>query len=181
MRALAPRDDRRGDAGGASTFCDPFEVEQDIVGGLKARVRILCQAHADQKVEGRWRERLELADRRRIVFQDGAEQARLAPAVKGFATGDDFVEQRPEGKDICSRVGVAAFELLGGHVLERAENSPACRERRVAVAVAVISPPDTLVAAPSFARPKSSSLAVGRLRSCFPARETHCRASGRDG
>ena len=99
------------------------------MGGLKTCVRVLCQAHADQKVEGRGGERLELADRRRIVFQDSAKQARLAPAVKGFATRDDFVDQRPEGKDICSRVGLAAFELLGSHVLERAENSPARRKR----------------------------------------------------
>ena len=122
-------DDRCGNAGGAAAFRDPFEVEQDIVGGLKARVRILCEARADQKVEGWRRERLELADRRRFVFQDGAEEARLALAFKRFAACDHFVEQRPEGKDVCSRVGVAAFDLLGRHVLERAENSPACRER----------------------------------------------------
>jgi len=43
--------------------------------------------------------------------------------------GDRFVEERPERKDVGSRVGVAPFELLGRHVLERAEHGARLRQR----------------------------------------------------
>ena len=84
-------------------------------------------------------------------------------AVEGAAAGHHLVEHGAEREDVGARVGRPAFELLGRHVLERAERScPGARQRSAAVGR---SSADARRRLPhrSFARPKSSSFAP-RLR-----------------
>lgn len=49
----------------------------------------------------------------------------FALALEGKAAGDRFEETYPERVDVGTRVGIAAVELLGGHVKECADDRAA--------------------------------------------------------
>ena len=72
-------------------------------------------------------------DRRRLVVHDRADEARLALAVERLLAGRHLVEHRAEREEVAARVRLAALELLGRHVLERAED----RAPRVSVLAGV--------------------------------------------
>ena len=69
-------------------------------------------------------------DRRRIVLQDRGDQGGLARAREGLAAGRHLVEHGAEREDVGPRVGFFSFELLGRHVLERAEDRSRLRHGR---------------------------------------------------
>ena len=55
-------------------------------------------------------------------MQDCADDPCLTRRVERPAAGDHLVQDRAEGKQVRPRVGGLAFELLGRHVLEGADN-----------------------------------------------------------
>ena len=67
-------------------------------------------------------ERLDRRDRRRFGVHDRADQARLALALERLLPGHHLVDDGAEREDVRARVSVFPFELLGCHVLQRAEN-----------------------------------------------------------
>ena len=62
-------------------------------------------------------------------MQDRADDARLCHAGECLLAGQHFVQDRAEREDVGARVGLAAVELLGCHVLQRAENLSGGGER----------------------------------------------------
>src|SRR6185295_17162058 len=60
---------------------------------------------------------------------DRTDQARLALARERLPAGQHLVEDASEREEVAARVGLPALELLRRHVLERAEDRAASRER----------------------------------------------------
>ena len=81
-------------------------------------------------IEERRDERLALARRPRIDVHDVGDQARVRFAAECRRAGQHLVEHAAECPDIAPRVRVAAFDLLGSHVLKGAEDRALLRERR---------------------------------------------------
>ncbi len=108
---------------------DPLELQLDVVRRLEPVLRVLGEARLDDAVQGRRRHRRDLVDRRRIVAEDRADQARLALAREGLPSRRHLVEHGAEREDVRARVGLAAFELLRRHVLEGAEHRAPLRQR----------------------------------------------------
>ncbi len=63
------------------------------------------------------------------MFHDGCDDAGAASSLESGRAGEDFIEHAAEGKYIASRIGLLAFELLGRHVLQSAENRPFLSDR----------------------------------------------------
>ena len=128
LSALAAVGDRRGQTDLRAALRDPLELELHVVRGLEAVLGILRETRRDQAVERRRRHRHDRRRGRRAVLQDRADQARLALAVERLLPRRHLVEDRAEREDVAPRVGLAALELLGRHVLERPEDRPLLRE-----------------------------------------------------
>lgn len=86
--------------------------------------------------------------------RDRGDEAGLGLAVEGPTAGGHLVEQCSEGEDVGARIGLDSFQMLRGHVLERAQNRPFLRERFL-LRGAVGRDFDRT----TFANPKSSSFA----------------------
>ncbi len=56
------------------------------------------------------------------MLHDGTNQARLAFSLERSPPGHHFIEHRSEGKNVRAAVRFLPLELLGGHVLKRAED-----------------------------------------------------------
>jgi hypothetical protein len=101
---------------------EPLQLQRDIVRALNPVGRICHQAGAQQPVERDGRRRLQRRHRRRLSIQNRRNQARLRFALESLSTGEHLVQHCTEGKDVGPRIGVLPLELLGRHVLERAED-----------------------------------------------------------
>ena len=91
---------------------------------------ILRETRAHDAVQRRRRHRRHLRDRRRVVPEDRGDERRLALARR--TPSGRWPSRRataPKREDVDARVGLAALELLGRHVLERAEHDPALGQR----------------------------------------------------
>ena len=113
---------------------DPLQLQLDVARRLPAIVGILRQAALDDVIE-----RLAAAPLFACVEEiaggccgeNRRDQARLALAFERLASRRHLVDQRAEREDVGARVGVLAFELLGRHVLERAEDGAFRRQLAV--------------------------------------------------
>ena len=86
-----------------------------------------------------------------------------------------LVEHRAEREDVRARVGLLAFELLGRHVLQRAEDRALRGERLRAVSSAAIDRPiRQRGGAARFASPKSSSFAPAFVSMTLPGFRSRC-------
>ena len=107
---------------------DPAQLEPDIPGVLPAFLTILGEAGLHEAIERRRRRRLERRNGRWLGSHDRREERRLRRAGKRRRPRRHLVERRPEGKDVCPRVRLLALDLLGRHVLERAEDRSLLRQ-----------------------------------------------------
>ncbi len=76
----------------------------------------------DDAIECRRRERLDGGHRLWFVLENGGNQTCLALPVKGLFPGEHLVEHGAKREDIGTSVSLLAFQLLGRHVLERAQD-----------------------------------------------------------
>ncbi len=125
---------RRSDSVAGTPACEPASpIQRSSLATSWALCQrssgILLQALLHDVVERRRRHRLDRRDRRRLGREDRRDQARLRLAVEGAPPRRHLVEERPEREDVGPRVGLRALELLGRHVLERAEDRPRGGER----------------------------------------------------
>jgi hypothetical protein len=67
-------------------------------------------------------ERFDRSDGGGIFFEDGGSDAELALAPESPLASEHFVKDRAERKDVAAAVEFLAFDLLGRHVLERADD-----------------------------------------------------------
>ncbi len=118
--------------GGVGVMPRDTQLQVDVAGRLPAIVGILGQRAPDDVVHGRWRQRLTRRGRRRLAVQDRGDDARLAVAGKRALARAHLVQQRAQREDVGARIHRARFELLGRHVLERADQHALRRDRRVA-------------------------------------------------
>jgi hypothetical protein len=65
---------------------------------------------------------VDVAQRLRLVLQHAIEHGVQRVGVEGFAVGEQFVEDGAEGEDVGAGVGFLPFDLLGRHVVRRAED-----------------------------------------------------------
>ena len=92
---------------------------------LPAVVGVLLEALAHDVVERRRRQRLHGRDRRRLASETiAAIRLVFDLALERAPARRHLVEQRAEREDVGPRVGLLPLELLGRHVLERAEDRP---------------------------------------------------------
>ena len=89
-----------------------------------------------------------------------AQQGRARLAFEGRAPRQHLEQHRAERKDVGACVGFEALDLLGRHVLKRAENRPLGRQVRRRRRQHR-EPARRDAGAALFASPKSSSLAIG--------------------
>ena len=115
-----------GAGGGCATFRstpgDPSQLDQQIVRGLPAIVRILGETARHEPIERPWRHRQQRRQRRRIDVHDRRDQARLALAVERLPAGEHFVEHGAEREDVGARVDGLSLHLLRRHVAHGAED-----------------------------------------------------------
>ena len=140
------------------------ELRRDVARALPAVVGVLLQALAHHVVERRRRTcawTLEIGG----GCADTIAAIRLVRrlALEGAASRGHLVEHGAEREDVGARVGRLPLELLGRHVLERADDRALLgeRPRRRCRATSRRGPPACAVARRA-ARPKSSSLAPPR-------------------
>ena len=100
------------------------------MGALDALVRIFGETGRDDAVERGWRERLHRRHTRRLVLENRAKEARARFALERRPARQHLEQQRAEREDVCARVGLEPFDLLGRHVLKRAEDGALRRHVR---------------------------------------------------
>ncbi len=122
-------DDGRGTGDGAA-LGSPAQLQLHVLRGLDAVVRVFGQQRPDQALERRRADRRQFGQRRRHVAHDRADQAGLRRAGERPPAGRHLVQHAAEGPQVAARVGVAAIELLGRHVLERSDDGAFGGQRR---------------------------------------------------
>src|SRR5512142_2292904 len=76
------------------------------------------------------REGLDGTNRRGFFFKDRRGYAELALAFKGTLTGEHFIEDGAQRKDVAAPVDLLAFDLFWRHVLKRADHGALFADRR---------------------------------------------------
>src|SRR6516164_3853164 len=100
----------------------PSQLQADIVAGMPAVLRVLCQADADHVFQPGWGRRFDCADGLRFFLQDRGHHADATFTVEGPPPGGHFVQHGAKRKDIAAAIAKPTFELLRSHVLERPYN-----------------------------------------------------------
>ncbi len=103
-------------------FGHPFDFELEIARRLPALLPIFRETSPNRVIEDWWSQWLESDDRRRILFENRRSHTQVAFAGERGAAGQHFVEHGAERENIAAAVEVLAFNLLRGHVLERAND-----------------------------------------------------------
>ena len=109
---------------------NPLQLERQVARRLPALGRLLGHAASHEPVEGARGHRRQAGNRSRIFLEDRGDQAGLAFALEGPLCGQHLVQQGAEGEDVAARVGLLPLELLGRHVLKRADDHPLRGQRR---------------------------------------------------
>ena len=115
----------------SAAFGNPSQLASDIADVLPALVRVLRETPRHdvvQQARGQW---LARRDRRRLIPQDRADDRRGGWTVERAMTGRHLVDHRAEGPDVAPRVGLAALDLLGRHVVHGPDEGARRRDRRV--------------------------------------------------
>ena len=108
----------------------PAQRQGQIVRALPALLRILGETGADHAVETRRREWHELEHGARLVLHDRGDQRGRRRALVGAPPGGHLVEHAAQCPQVAARVGLAALELLGRHVVAGADERALGREWR---------------------------------------------------
>ncbi len=112
--------------GGSGTH--PLKLAGKIGGALPAVVGVFREALLHDALQCYGRKRLELRDGRGLGGEDRSNQAGPAGSGKGWLPCRHFVEHFAEGKDIRARIRRLSLQLLGGHVLEGADDHASAGE-----------------------------------------------------
>jgi hypothetical protein len=97
---------------GGLVIRSPVECSLQIECGLKTLLRILCETCPDYALQ--WGPNL---DRRRLSLKSRSDDACGRGAVKRAPTGQKFIEDASECKQVTAIVSFPALELLRGNVL----------------------------------------------------------------
>ena len=103
-------------------FSEPPEIAHQVCNTLPAIIGILFDTAFDDVIQKRWGQRLNRGNCRWVGVHDGADETRVRLTLERFLAREHLVEHAAERKDVGPRVGLLTFELLGGHVLKRAQN-----------------------------------------------------------
>ena len=114
---------------------DAVEFGEQVARRLPAIVGVLRQAPANHVVERGRQPRLHVGERRWLRRHDRRDEHRIARRLERLAPGQHLVEHGSEGEQIGPGVGVSALELLGRHVLDRAEDHAGRRQARFGSAI----------------------------------------------
>src|SRR5579872_1857786 len=155
---------------------DPLQLEFDVMSRKVAVARILLEAGGDDVLERRWSKRLKRADGVGIAFENCRRQRDLTFPLKRSLTGSHLVKHSAEGEDVGAGVGFFAFDLLGRHVLDSADDGasgvsglgPLSVGAAVKEGTAVPEAELAFVRPEGLARPKSISLAATCVSMMFP-------------
>jgi len=77
------------------------------------------QTLAQHAVDRRWRH---FCHRRRVAFQNCGDHAGRTRSAERELPGQHFIEHQAKRKDVTSRVGLLALQLLWRHVIQRSNN-----------------------------------------------------------
>jgi hypothetical protein len=118
------------------SFSNPLQLCRQIPCRTAAIVGILRETSGQQPIEcslsddGQRGSRVgKRRERRRRGADDGRDDRRLTLPIERASAGEHLVQQHAEGVNIRTCVHLAALELLGRHVMERAEDRALTRER----------------------------------------------------
>ena len=114
--------------GVGASLGDRLELGKDIPSGLPALRRVFRQTRLDDVFQFRRRRGIGVRQRRRGVGRDRRHQQHAALAVEDLLAGHHLVNHHAEREDIGARIGLGTFQLLGGHVLQRAEHDAWCAQ-----------------------------------------------------
>ncbi len=110
-------------------FCDPLQLQLDIVHILESFVRIFGDTGFDDPVQ-RWRRhRLHGRDERRVPFQHRSHNAGCVFAFKRPFSRGHLIQYGTQRKDIAPLTDLFAFHLLWRHVLESSHDRALARQR----------------------------------------------------
>ena len=109
---------------------DPLQLIMQIMRAVPPRVWIFSETLADDAVQRRRGQRLRGGHRGRIALQDSRDQARLTLPREGLLARHHLVDDRAEREDVRAGVSLFPLELLGSHVLQRAEDGAFARQPR---------------------------------------------------
>ena len=107
----------------------PLQFGGDVARGLPAILRILRQAARHDPLERRRRDRHELLDRPRLGRENGCHHARRGLALERAVAREQLVEHAAEREDVGARIDLARLDLLGRHVVRRADDRVRAGER----------------------------------------------------
>lgn len=114
----------------ADRFRHPLQFPIEVRRRLPSLLWTLGEAPADDVLQLPRHRDLGRRQHRWLVLQGGGDQAGVALRLERLPAGDHLVEHRPEREDVAARIGVEPFDLLGRHVLERAQDGSLHRQRR---------------------------------------------------
>ena len=139
-----------------------LQLQHHVPGALPPVVGVFCEAARDDVIEAGRGERLERREGRRRRVQDRGDHAACVAPRMGAGPSPSRRSRR-RARRCRSGVRRSALELLGGHVLERADDRRRPRDRvRLGGGEAIASMRRL------FARPKSSSFAPDRVSITLP-------------
>jgi hypothetical protein len=128
--ARRARNRYRCGAGGAS-FGNPAQLADDIARILPALVRILRQARRDDAIERGGSDGLYRGGQPgRLGHENGGDDARGIRAVERFSARNHLVHDATERPDVGTVIRILPLDLLGRHVMQRAENGAVSRQLR---------------------------------------------------
>ena len=96
---------------------------------LPAIVRLLGEAFRNDALQRGRDFGRDFPDRHGLAFQHRGQRGDFGVAGKGTGTGQHFIEDTPEGKDVRARVYIFPLRLLGRHIEDGADGMAGQRER----------------------------------------------------
>ena len=135
------------------------QLPPDVSSVLPSLVRVLGQADPCDLVESVRRHGLQRGHGSWLDAHDGVNQTRLALARERLLARDHLVDHTPERPDVRPGIRLLAFQLLGGHVVECAQDRALVPSALSASFVDWSAEAVAPLVSLSFASPKSSSFA----------------------
>ena len=129
--AARAQDDRRGQGGGRGADQEPppgdrgpaaVQVAQQVAGALVAGRRVALHRPGDDGRQPHGDVGPRLADRRRILVHALHHHRERVVGAEGERAGEDLVQDDAQRVDVAAVVGGFAAGLLGGHVIDGADD-----------------------------------------------------------
>ena len=101
---------------------NPSQLSGDISNAVPSQLGIFLEASHNHVLELLRDERLLFPNRRRLALENRRGQARRALAVERLRAGEHFIEDGAKRENVGPGVRLEPFDLLGRHVLQRAQH-----------------------------------------------------------